>query len=453
MKKYFKIVFVIILCYWAQTALGQDTIPLNTSYSFEVNFVEGYTYFWWFTNEKVESTPLFSTTNSTEEYLWDTPGDFQIQCQAKDKNGCLSEVISKAFVVVDVDQQIFVSAGRDTTIGTCLPYRLQATVSDSAGITYLWEPADQLDDPTILNPMFTPGSTTTFVLTVTSPKGISVQDSVTISVSEIVAEAGDIVMEKGTAAMLDGTASLGKDIQFLWTTSDGNIVSDDTGGNPVVNSAGTYYLEVTDSYGCVATDSVSVSWVIYAPVATDDYDTTTLQTEVTIPVLTNDYNPGGDLDPSSLSIQQYPVNGSVYINYEDYTVTYVPESGFTGSDVFEYRVCNLYELCDNAHVYVLVTHLDFFIPQAFTPNGDGVNDSFEIIGIETYEGNSLTVINRWGKKVYEAQNYGISTTPKFWDGKWTTGGGNEDLPTGTYFYVLDLRNGQKPIAGSVYIDR
>ena len=99
--------------------------------------------------------------------------------------------------------------------------------------------------------------------------------------------------------------------------------------------------------------------------------------------------------------------------------------------------------------------IQFFIPDAFSPNGDNINDYFEIPGIEYYEGNSIEIFNRWGNKVYEARNYGINTVPKYWNGKSNTGFrlGSEDLPTGTYFYVLNLGKGEGRIAGSVYLDR
>ncbi len=149
----------------------------------------------------------------------------------------------------------------------------------------------------------------------------------------------------------------------------------------------------------------------------------------------------------------YPHNGTVKINPSDHTIQYTPNENFSGTDMFEYQVCDLTQLCDNARVYVLVTALNFFIPDAFTPNGDNINDFFQILGIEYYPNNKLIVINRWGKKVYEARAYGIETNPIFWDGKSNVGDKHGDLPTGTYFYVLDLGNGDKPIAGSVYIDR
>jgi gliding motility-associated-like protein len=190
-------------------------------------------------------------------------------------------------------------------------------------------------------------------------------------------------------------------------------------------------------------------------VANDDYDTTAYRTEVIIPVLANDTDPQNILNPASLKITSAPVNGTAYVDFGNYTIHYRPNEGFSGNEIFGYEVCNTANLCDNAKVYVLVTEYLFRIPNAFTPNGDGINDFFEIIGIQLYPGNSITIVNRWGNKVYEAKNYGIDTSPVFWDGYANTGStflGNE-LPTGTYYYILDLGNGDKPIAGSIYLDR
>jgi hypothetical protein len=49
----------------------------------------------------------------------------------------------------------------------------------------------------------------------------------------------------------------------------------------------------------------------------------------------------------------------------------------------------------------------------------------------------------------------VSSSPVFWDGKSNTGfsSGNKELPTGTYYYILDFGDGQKPISGSIYLDR
>jgi gliding motility-associated-like protein len=214
-------------------------------------------------------------------------------------------------------------------------------------------------------------------------------------------------------------------------------------------------LQVTDQFGCSSVDSVSVGLLTSAPVALDDYDTTQYRISVKIDVLANDYDVDGDLDSSSLTVSVQPMYGSASVDFAGSTILYEPDRNFYGNDYFEYRICDLAGNCSNAMVYVLVNNFRFFIPDAFSPNNDGVNDYFEILGIEFYEGNSIEIFNRWGNRVYRADNYGIETSPTFWDGKSNTGVrlGNEDLPGGTYFYVLDLGNGEKRIVGSVYLDR
>ena len=92
----------------------------------------------------------------------------------------------------------------------------------------------------------------------------------------------------------------------------------------------------------------------------------------------------------------------------------------------------------------------FFIPEGFSPNGDQINDLFEINGIENYPLNSFTIYNRWGNKVFEASPYKST-----WDGTSMFGirvGGNQ-LPTGTYFYILDLGNGSDIFKGTITLNR
>ena len=91
------------------------------------------------------------------------------------------------------------------------------------------------------------------------------------------------------------------------------------------------------------------------------------------------------------------------------------------------------------------------VPNAFTPDGDGQNDTWVIEGIELYPNSVLIVYNRWGNIVYEATGY-----LNDWNGTSNNNlnvGGNE-LPTGTYYYVLDTKE-DKPgvIKGFVYIQR
>ncbi len=83
-----------------------------------------------------------------------------------------------------------------------------------------------------------------------------------------------------------------------------------------------------------------------------------------------------------------------------------------------------------------------FIPEAFTPNGDGENDFFVIPDAPFFPGNTLSVYNRWGGEVFTMKSYDNS-----WDG---TNDGTP-LPDGTYFYSFDMGIDQEPITGYVYI--
>ena len=76
----------------------------------------------------------------------------------------------------------------------------------------------------------------------------------------------------------------------------------------------------------------------------------------------------------------------------------------------------------------------------FSPDGDGVNDTWVVPYIEQYPKSELVIYNWWGVVVYETQNYKSD-----WNG--------ENLPEGVYFYILNLKNGSKEIKGSIYLKR
>jgi len=84
-----------------------------------------------------------------------------------------------------------------------------------------------------------------------------------------------------------------------------------------------------------------------------------------------------------------------------------------------------------------------------SPNGDGKNDVFVIEGVELFR-NTLKIYNRWGRTVYDVQNY-----KNDWNGftnKKVLVGDSKKLPVGTYFYVLNLPEENKEYAGWLYIN-
>ena len=84
------------------------------------------------------------------------------------------------------------------------------------------------------------------------------------------------------------------------------------------------------------------------------------------------------------------------------------------------------------------------IPNIFSPNGDNIHDRWVIGFLETYPGCTVEVFNRYGQRIYYTVGY---TTP--WDG--TVNG--KPVPVGTYYYIVDPKNGRQKQAGYVDIVR
>ncbi len=99
----------------------------------------------------------------------------------------------------------------------------------------------------------------------------------------------------------------------------------------------------------------------------------------------------------------------------------------------------------------------FEIFNGITPNEDGLNDFFQIEGIENYPNNTLKIYNRWGVLVYQTENYGQGNNLFFGisDGRATIKK-NKELPSGTYFYILTISGenpGKPEYTGYLYINR
>jgi gliding motility-associated-like protein len=93
---------------------------------------------------------------------------------------------------------------------------------------------------------------------------------------------------------------------------------------------------------------------------------------------------------------------------------------------------------------VLAPEQDIFIPNTFTPNNDGINDTWDIKFLNSYLNCAVNIYNRYGENVYSSIGYG-----KPWDGTYR----GAQLPVGTYYYIINLKNGLKVLSGFVAIIR
>jgi gliding motility-associated-like protein len=121
-------------------------------------------------------------------------------------------------------------------------------------------------------------------------------------------------------------------------------------------------------------------------------------------------------------------------------------SGLTaGLYLVEARDFNGCTLTDSATL-APVNDICVGIPNAFSPDGDGINEYWNIARITLYSEAEVIILNRWGTVVWKsAKGY-----PEPWDGRASNG---KLLPMDSYHYAIDLHNGEKPIVGHVTIIR
>ena len=175
-------------------------------------------------------------------------------------------------------------------------------------------------------------------------------------------------------------------------------------------------------------DDPTVIDVVRYPAAVDDFAKTKADVEVIVPVANNDRPSLFPLDVTTIEVKTKPLNGILQIN-KDGRIIYQPNKGYSGVEKFTYMINDENGLRSNiAVVTINVVPPDLEIPNTFTPNGDGKNDTFQIKGRENYDSIEISIFNRWGDEVYRSKNYKDE-----WDGA--------GLNEGTYFYVLKLKKG------------
>ena len=72
----------------------------------------------------------------------------------------------------------------------------------------------------------------------------------------------------------------------------------------------------------------------------------------------------------------------------------------------------------------------------FSPNGDAVNETWKITGIESFPENHITILNRWGDVVFDETNYDNETV--IWNGTLQNG---SEAPAGTYYFIIEIIDG------------
>jgi gliding motility-associated-like protein len=207
---------------------------------------------------------------------------------------------------------------------------------------------------------------------------------------------------------------------YLW--SDGYAGSDRSN-----LTAGSYEIIITDSNNCradsiitlTAPDRISISFDVIKPFCPDKPNGEITST-VAGGIAGSDYSYLWSANSTGKNLSN--------ILEGKYTLIVTDLNGCSVKDSVGVKAVN--ETC-------------LIIPNAFSPNGDLINDVWNIGNIDLYPLIQVTVINSWGQTVWRSER----GYPKPWDGR----SNGIMLPIDSYFYIINLHNGSKPIAGSVTI--
>jgi gliding motility-associated-like protein len=247
---------------------------------------------------------------------------------------------------------------------------------------------------------------------------------ITVNPKPVATASGGTTICVGDTTQITATGG----VTYLW--SPGKTLSDSTLQNPLAfpTDTTTYTVKVFNSSGCFDTKSVTVN---------------TLKKAIA--------NAGPDkviFEGQSVQLSASEKNGNVFY-WTPVTALSSPDSlrpiASPVNDITYTLHVNSTTRCgiDSSSVFVKV-YKKITIPNTFSPNNDGINDYWNIDALITYPESILMVFDRYGQQVFRSVGYS-----KPWDGKYN----GQLLPSGTYYYVLDLKNNTPKISGWVLIVR
>lgn len=412
--------------------VGDTAACKNAPIQFSANIINpdtsAITWYWSFGNGNT------STVQNPPAQVYPNFGTYTLVNKVTNSSGCES-IFTKNITVHALP---IVQVGPDTTICRNQSITLNAIGANS----YLWTGnITTLNCNTCANPTAKPLTTITYV--VTGKNGFNCESSDTITV--FVKQPGKLNVIKGDTLCLGETLNIkaqGTE-QYSWSP---NIYLDNTNTStvnikPTKDTTIKYMLIGKDDRNCFA-DTAFVSIKTY-PIPKFDI----LQTELTLNAGTKvNFETANSSD--IIKWQWYPSKGldnATKMNpqltaKEDMTYVCVASNG--GNCIAK----------DEVKVIVICNGGNVFLPNTFSPNGDGQNDVFYPRGKGIYAVKSLRVFNRWGEMVFEKTNFNANDPSAGWDGTFK----GAKLPSDAYVYSVELmcdNNNSIPAKGSITLLR
>lgn len=259
------------------------------------------------------------------------------------------------------------------------------------------------------------------------------------------------------AATLNATTSVSSAV-IRWyadVTSTSPLHTGSPFNTPGLTASTTYHVSVSDAKCESPRTAVLVTVTNCANNAPPVIATATSSADIagtaTINLLPLISDPDNNLDMATLKIIVPPKSGaSAIIDQNGQLIVNYSTTSFEGEDELTIEVCDIAGSCFQQVIRILVSG-EVLVYNAVSPNGDGKNDVFHLANIEVIQGtreNKVTIFNRWGDVVFEMENYNNSTNVFI-------GNNNhgKELPTGTYYYRVEYRNGKTPETGYLSLKR
>jgi gliding motility-associated-like protein len=214
-------------------------------------------------------------------------------------------------------------------------------------------------------------------------------------------------------------------------------------------SSSPVVISIGNQYGVYDLDSITDAYCTNIMVGSQ---TIAVNEAPTIPILGGDTlfckdGNVGEIFPVNITNGAIRWYGNPQLtDYLGSNLTFLPNNQTTTT----YYATHVLNDCESpaGSITITIEECPFIIPTAFTPNDDGVNDYWNIIGLdEKYPLNRVSVYNRWGESVYESLPGAYNQKP--WDGKFK----GKLLPVSSYYYVIKLSNESsvEPLNGTVSI--
>ncbi len=351
--------------------------------------------------------------------------DLSLTKTVSDTNANVGDVIT---FTLQID-----NAGADTATGVALEDILPIGYSNITNITNGGNLLDSVITWSDLE-VTTAGLTITYDATVNTP---TLEEGEYLNIAQITAL--DQFDPNSTPNNDDGDQSEDDEANSVIATptADIGIVKTVDVANPAIGDVINFTITVTNS-GSVNATSVEISESLPSGYAFNSYDASSGTYDSTTGIWTipsvTPIDPLTTIDPESLTIEV------TVLDIDDYANT----AFLLSLDQIDGNTTN-----DSGSEFIAPVCLT--IDKKFSPNGNGENEFFNIDCISSYPKNTLEIYNRWGNIVYEKEGYD-NTFEGISNGRAVLNK-DQELPVGTYYYVLDLGDGSEPRVGWLYIAR